>query len=33
MKGRIMAQFMWFLFVAAVFFGVLFGFVIEPASA
>ncbi|MCH9034630.1 MAG: hypothetical protein IID42_09015 [Planctomycetes bacterium] len=32
MKGRIMGQFMWFLFVAAVFFGVIFGFVIEPAS-
>ena len=28
-----MGQFMWFLFVAAVFYGVIFGFVLEPASA
>lgn len=25
-------QFMWFLLVAAVFYGVLFGFVLEPAA-
>ena len=32
MKGIIMGQFMWFLFVAAVFYGAIFGFLLEPAS-